>query len=280
MNDTLKNLLLVAVSFLILMLVVFGSGWFLQAARAQSSGRTGQLDEAAIHSLTVSGKGQAQAQPDQAVIRLGVQTENREAAAALAENSQKMQGLVDALQEAGVDLADIKTQTVALYPVNRAGTGAAQPLDYRAVNTVQVLVRQSGDVTELLNAAVKAGGNTVEEVRYEVSDPSAAVDEARQAAMEAARREAEQLANLAEAELGEVLRIEEISQEPQVAIQSGGAGGPALMDAAGILPGTNLFEVTVNVTWLMVLDEAPNDDSQEEPGGTAAPQSFLPMFGE
>jgi uncharacterized protein YggE len=203
--------------------------------------------------VSVSGSGQAEAQPDQATVRLGVQTEAESAEQALADNNAKMQSLLDSLQQAGVASEDIQTQAIQLQPrydqqPEQQGTGPIVT-GYTAANIVEVKVKNLDTLGELLDAAVQAGSNTVEGINFEVSDSAALLDQARETAMQDARHKAEHLVSLADATLGNVLTINEFSNTPRPVARAGVAMAEA--QAVPIAPGTQSIQIDVQVTWLL-----------------------------
>jgi uncharacterized protein YggE len=202
--------------------------------------------------VTVSGNGQVSAQPDLAAVRLGVQTEAEEATPALTENSRQMQALVDVLEDAGIPGEDIQTQVVRLHPryeERPSAEGQRELIGYTATNVVEVRVRDLEAVGGILDAAVQAGGNRIEGIRFEVSEPAAYLDEAREAAWNDAQHKAEQLAGLAGAELGEVLTISESGRVPQPRVEQAVMAEAAA--AVPIEPGSQTIEVDLQVTWLL-----------------------------
>jgi uncharacterized protein YggE len=209
-------------------------------------------DDSFRRTLHVSGNGQVSARPDVAVVALGVQTEAEEAAAALSENSEKMQNLMDVLQEADVADEDIQTRMVRLQPRYEDkpdAEGQHQLVGYIASNVVEVRLRNLETVGEILDAAVQAGGNRIDSVRFEISDPGTYLDQAREAAWNDAQHKAEQLATLAGAELGEVLTINESGHRPQPVVER-----PMAVEAAAAVPiesGSQTIEVDLQVTWLL-----------------------------
>jgi uncharacterized protein YggE len=209
-------------------------------------------DDSAQRTVGVTGTGQVSAQPDTAVVTLGVQTEAEEAAAALTENSQQMQALVDVLKEAGIAAEDIQTQAIRLYPRYEQASSNDRQRDlvgYTATNVVEVHMRDLDAVGETLDAAVQAGGNRIEGIRLEVSDPAAYLDQAREAAWEDAQHKAEQLADLAGAELGEVLTINESGRGPQPIVEQA-----VMADTAAAVPiesGSQTIEVDLQITWTL-----------------------------
>ncbi len=206
--------------------------------------------------ISVSGTGEAAAQPDTAVVTLGVETEAENAEEALDQNTEQMEDLLDALAEAGIPSQDIQTQAIRLEPrheeVQRSEPNgerrSRELVGYRALNTVEVRVRDIGMLGTLLDTAVEAGGNRIQSIRFEVSDAADLVDEAREAAWEEAEHKAEQLVGLAGAELGDVLTINESSRTPRPVVRERLEAEAA---AVPVEPGTETISVDVQVTWLL-----------------------------
>jgi uncharacterized protein YggE len=221
-----------------------------------AQGQTG-LDQTQ-RTLNVSGAGQVSARPDTAIVTLGVQTEAEQANAALSQNNQQMQAVINALKQGGVAAEDIRTQVINLQPRYEqppapspsALPGTPNLIGYVATNTVEVTVRELDTLGELLDAAAQAGSNQIQGIRFEVSDPATFLDQARAAAWQDAQHKAEQLADLAGAKLGMVLTINETSQTPRpVVMESVRAAAPA---AVPVEPGTQTIEIDVQVTWSLV----------------------------
>jgi uncharacterized protein YggE len=203
--------------------------------------------------LHVSGTGETLAQPDAAVVTLGVTTEAKEAGDALKANSAQMAAVIDALKDAGVDAKDIQTQTIRLSPryerpAPRAGvTPPAELVGFVATNIVEVRVRRLADLGDMLDAAVDAGGNQIQGIRFEITDRSELYDQAREAAWMNALSKAEQLAALAGAELGPVVTISESSRTPIAYAER----SMAFAADAGVPveAGTESVQISLQVTW-------------------------------
>lgn len=202
--------------------------------------------------ITVSGSGRVEGAPDQAVISLGVRTEDEVAATALSQNNTQMQALLAALREEGVAQADIRTLTIQLFPryqpppANDPG-GSPVVTGFIATNMVQVTVRDLDNLGSLLDAAVAAGGNQIEGISFEISDQADLLDQAREAAMQDARRKADQLAGLAGARLGVVVTIVESSAAPPPFLREMAA--QAADSSVPVSPGTQFIQVDIQVTW-------------------------------
>jgi uncharacterized protein YggE len=229
--------------------------WLLpgpMAAGAQAPG----TDSEPMRTISVSGMGQAGAQPDLAVVTLGVRTEAKEAGEALTQNSVQMQAVIDALKAAGVAARDIQTEVLRLSPqferpAPRAGQvqGPPEVVGFVATNVVEVRVRDLDGLGELLDAAVQAGGNQIEGIRFEIEDTSGLAMLARVAAWEDALAKAEQLAALAGSELGPALTIQESSRIPRPYVER--AMDVSAAAAVPIEPGTQTVEVDLQVTWIL-----------------------------
>jgi uncharacterized protein len=247
MKSMLKTL---GIAIAILVMLILGTSLLSQTGKAEPARQAGEEDSGR-RTVTVTGIGQASAQPDQAVVRIGVQTEAESAAEALSENSSQMQALLATLRAAGLAEADIQTTFLQLYPRYTQTSQQTGPTlaGYVAINIVEVRVREIGGLGEVLDAAVEAGGNTIDSIRFEFGDPSEVLEQARSAAMNDAQGKAEQLASLADGELGEVLTINEVTRTPPVIFEG---AQPAIDQAAvPIEPGTQSVEVEVQVTWLL-----------------------------
>jgi uncharacterized protein YggE len=240
--------------------VLLAASWLLAApmppfVRAQDAE---DVDEPELRrTVSVSGTGQASATPDLAVVSLGVQTQAEEAGEALLQNSEQMQAVIDALKEAGVEAQDIQTQVIRLSPryeqptpqTGRTQQGPPELVGFVATNIIEVMVRDLDDLGDLLDAAIQAGGNQIQGIRFEVEDPAELFDQAREAAWEDATHKAEQLAELSDSELGVVLTINESSRTPRPGTERVLSAGAAA--AVPIEPGTQLIEINLQVTWLL-----------------------------
>jgi uncharacterized protein YggE len=208
--------------------------------------------ESPQRTIHVSGRGLVSARPDIALVRLGVQTDAEEADAALEENNRQMQALVDTLKAAGIPEEDIQTQTFRLtprYEETPTSEGQRELVGYTATNIVEARVRDITAVGSVLDAAVQAGGNRIEGIRFEISDPSAFIEQAREAAWNDAQQKAEQLTSLAGTELGDVMTINETGRGPQPIIEQAVMAEAAA--AVPIEPGSQTIEVNLEVRWFL-----------------------------
>ncbi len=194
--------------------------------------------EGAVRSMTVTGYGVAYGAPDVAYLNLGVESANQDIAIALDDASARMEAALAALKDAGVAPEDIRTTMYSVYqetppspvpvglpegapesaPAPQPGAPAptTAPLSvYHVSTSVEVTVRDTGQVATLLTAAINAGANAVGGIRFDIADRASLESDARAAAVEDARARAEGLASALGVTLGDVLEVVE-----------GGAGYP------------------------------------------------------
>ncbi len=217
-------------------------------ARAQS--QTGNTP-ATTRQVTVMGMGEIKAAPDTAHIRIGVETEAESADEALQENNIRATNVISELKELGIAEKDIQTSSF--------GIGSTYDKDgrditgYRVSNTVAVTIRDLDQAGELLDQVVSVGANNIYGISFSVDDPREFYEQAREKAMDNAKRKAGQLAKAGDATLGEVLVITEGSVPVQVVFQNIDRG--LSTDTAQSAPqtpiqaGEETFTIQVQVTY-------------------------------
>jgi uncharacterized protein len=165
-----------------------------------------------VSKLIVQGEGKASAAPDMATIVLSVETRNASASAAAAENAKLMNATVNALRAAGIKDKDIQTSRYSLTtePQEKPKEGEKpKATEFIATNQVTVRLNDTSDVGKILDAAVSAGSNSIQEVSFDLRNPKPQEDKALAHAIEDAGRKAEIAAKAAGVKLGKVLELTE-----------------------------------------------------------------------
>ncbi len=168
--------------------------------------------------IRVSAVGQVEAAPDEAHLDFAVETMAATAAQAARENAARMERVIAALVAAGVPRASVETRGYQVYPEYAPQPQPnAEPTirGYRVSNTVTVETRDIGKVGTLLDAALRAGANRVDAVRFGLSNPEAARGQAIRRATESARRDAEALAAALGVRLGAVVDASTTGEPPR-----------------------------------------------------------------
>jgi hypothetical protein len=244
-----KKVLLIGLALLVAAaLVGFGS---VAATQALSpSAQTSDSSEP-VRTISVTGTGKVELTPDTAYIYIGVHSEGPDAVEAVSSNNEKSEAVKDALVALGVDEKDIQTTNFSIYPQPRYDD-QGQPtgeITYMVDNTVYVKVSDLDMVGEILDAAVKAGANSINGISFDLEDKSAAMAEAREKAVDDANVQAQQLADAAGVSLGPVITITTSSVAPVVPIY--GKGGGASVEMAASVP-VSPGQMTISVDVFMV----------------------------
>jgi uncharacterized protein YggE len=240
----MRNKVLLITGFVLLAagLVAWGGRAFAQTPQpaAQPAPRT----------LSVTGRGEVLLTPDIAQISIGVRTESEDVAEAMASNTSQVQEVIDVLVAQGVSERDIQTNNFSIYPQQQYDEkGQVIATAFIVENTVNVTVRDLESLGALLDAAVTSGANSIYGIQFDLEDKTEATSEARQAAVENARAQAEELAQAAGVTLGEIQSINAYSTTPGPIFY--GRGGVAEQAAADvpISPGQLSITVEVNVIY-------------------------------
>jgi len=205
------------------------------------------------HTLSVYGTGKVTISPDIADLRLGVSVTKSTVKDARAAAATAMTAVLDALRKAGVADPDLKTTVLALRPVyDYSGAGSPPKLTgYNLSNAVIATIRNLDQVPAAIDGALGVGATTMDGITFRVSNPAAAEEQARKAAMTQARAKADVLASSAGVTIGGVASIQETSSGTPVPVAYAGAAPSARDVATPVEPGTNEVTVTVAVVYLM-----------------------------
>ncbi|MCW2793690.1 MAG: hypothetical protein JWO76_2788 [Nocardioides sp.] len=213
---------------------------------------------AADRTLTMVGKGQATAVPDQLVFALAVGATRPDLETALDSASRTMDRVLAALEPYGVKRADVQSTGLSMYPVYDYHAYSPPTLrGYRVSQRASVLVKELKMGGRAVSAAVAAGGNAVRvnDIKLRVGDPEAVMEQARDAAVAEATAKATQYAEATGQELGEVLTLREVTTSNRSANQNrtyeldGLMRTSSAIKAMPIRAGKQDLGVTVQVVW-------------------------------
>ena len=164
-----------------------------------------------VSKLRADGEGKVKAAPDMATIVLGVETRSTSAAEAAEENAILMNQTINALLDAGINESQMQTSRFSLTTMPqdepRGADATQEPPTFLATNQVTVRLENTADVGWVLDAAVSAGSNSIQEVKFDLKDPTPQNDEAMTIAIKDAQRKAQVAASAAGLELGKILEI-------------------------------------------------------------------------
>jgi uncharacterized protein YggE len=159
--------------------------------------------------IVVPGHGAVRVEPEVADIRLGGLIVRGSASEARAAAATVMSAVVAALRERGVAPRDLRTSLLGLDAVRDYSGPTPRVTGYQLTNAVEATIRSVGTVGEVVDAALAAGGTSLDGLAFRLDDPTDAYAEARRRAVADARRRAETLAAEAGVTLGGVRSIVE-----------------------------------------------------------------------
>jgi len=213
----------------------------IAAVAVSACSATVQLGQTQPRTINVTGNAQVILAPDIAYISIGVHSEAKSAAEAVASNNSQTQAVIDAIKGQGVDAKDIQTTNFSVYQQEKfAPTGESLGTFFMTDNTVYVTMRDITKIGDILDAAINAGANTIYGISFDVQDKEAALATGRDQAMTDAQAQAEALAIAAGVTLGDVQSISYYSSSPSPIYYDNkaagmGGGGASVPISAGQL---------------------------------------------
>lgn len=233
---------------LVLTLVI---GFGQRSAPVVSAAGEGQVERL----ISVSGEGEIEAKPDQAIVQVAVETTGDTAQAALQANSRDTAQVIATLKKLGIAEKDIQTTQLQLYPLYEQSPKEPVPqqeapkvIGFRAVNGLSVTVQKLDNVGSSLDAVVSAGANRVQGISFGFSNPKALEDQALQLAMEDARHQAELVARAAGVQIKGVRNISVSGGGYPIRKMAQMAYGD-VQAAVPVMPGEMTIRMQVSVTF-------------------------------
>ena len=198
--------------------------------------------------VKVTGEATLQAPPDQAIITLGVQTENVDPKLAQQENSQTTSKIITALRELGIAEENIKTSDYRLDPQYDYVEGKEIFKNYKVQHMIQIKTKDIENVGSIVDSAVKHGANSVSNVRFSLANSENYYNQALTIAINNAYEKALTLTRAIEATLHPIpIQIEELSATtPPVGYQT---TSYVKASTTPILPGELQITATVRVEY-------------------------------
>jgi uncharacterized protein YggE len=206
----MKNRIVLLIAVLILGAVLAACGPSTIAVQTQPPQRT----------ITVTGTGKVTLTPDIAYISIGVHTENASATDAVTGNNTQAQAVITAIKGFGVAAKDIQTTDFSINPQQQTdANGKVTGILYVVDNTVYVTVRDLTKLGDLLDSSVTAGANNINSIQFDVADKTAALSQARLAAVADAKKQADELTKATAVTLDVVQSISYYDSTPPVTVQ-------------------------------------------------------------
>lgn len=187
---------LVAVGVIVLIAILATQTYALVVAGPWTSGG------ASSKTISVSGTGQVEVQPDRAILTIGVLTQAATAQAAVQENANTMSNVISALEGIGIGNSSVQTTSYSIYPLTSYGNETQKVTGYQVTNEVTVTVVASGQslgqlgtkAGQAIDTAASQGANEMYGIQFSAS--KSALQQAQQSALQQAAQNASQQAHI------------------------------------------------------------------------------------
>jgi uncharacterized protein YggE len=203
--------------------------------------------------VAVSGQASEDVKPDVAMVSLSIEVEKPTAAEAATETARRAEAVIAGLKAAGVDVKDVATVGLTLYPVWNNQSQPRSVTAYQAINRLAVRAQPIEKVGALIAQAVQNGAE-YQGVAFDVSDREAREDALRTKAVENAARRAELYARGASMKLGPLQTIRADATQPAfrpLMEAARAVGAPGASIPPPIEPGLITLTETVSASWTL-----------------------------
>jgi len=221
-----------------------------------------QGDQAYYNSITVTGTGEVYAVADIGTFSYSVSKTEKEVSVAQSKAAEISNSAISFLKENGVDEKDIKTTSYNVYPEyewiqptctsNFCPAGKQVLKGYQVSQSVEVKVRDTSKVGDILSGVGKLGVTNVSSLNFSVDDIKTLQTQARDKAIADAKVQATKLSKALGVSLSKVVGYYENINEPGYPMY---AKGGDMMEArvASVVPdlpkGENKITSSISITY-------------------------------
>lgn len=201
--------------------------------------------------FNVSAEGSVTAKPDIVTLIAGIQAKADTVKGAQEQINSTINKVADAIKKLGVEQKDIQTSSYNINPIYDYQSGTQRITGYSAFTSLTIKVRNIELVNQVIDAATANGANEVSGVSFDVDDKSKLEDEARQKAVEQAKKKAESAAKIAGFKLGRIVNYSEsFGAGPRpLPVMPVGIETRDLTTPTEIEPGSSEIKVTVTLSF-------------------------------
>lgn len=158
------------------------------------------------NTISVGGEGKVMVKPDEAVLYIGVETNNEDSKIAKTQNDAVMAKMIDFLKKSGVNSKDYKTEQVSLYQRQDYQTKEKY---FQASQSIQIQITDLTKYESLMAGLIEAGANKINSVQFRSSEVEKYESEARKKAVENAQKKAKDYAETLGQNVGKALMVYE-----------------------------------------------------------------------
>ncbi len=198
--------------------------------------------------IFVTGTGTVTADPDLAILNLGVQVTADTVREALERANVSLNAMLGVLDGHGIEEKDTQTRFFNIFPQYDFRPDRERVLiGYQVTNQLSVKIRHLDNIGPIIDDVVEVGGNPVQinGITFTIEDTSELSVQAREAAVKAAMAQAEQFARLTGVVLGKLVQISQVGGAvPMIRAE----GAQASLDLAIAPTPVRTGELDVSVT--------------------------------
>lgn len=195
--------------------------------------------------LTVTGDGKVLIEADTAIVSLGVREQSSDVRVAQSTVNDKIANIRQALIAAGLDNADINTDSINIYANYDYSEGMERIIGYSAYNALSINTKALDKVGAYIDAAFEAGANTLNSVSFTIEDDTEANNKALTLAVQDAYMKAEIIAAAA----GKAIdSLESITENTGYSYDSGRNVYAMASEAKDMAAGTDIRAALLSVS--------------------------------
>lgn len=195
-------------SLTLVLLAVIASlvlGGWVMAERPQAATEPGLI--------TVSGEAEMRIVPDEVIIRLGVETSDKELLSAEKQNEQIVKRVIALAKQYGIPAERVQTDYIQIEPRYSDSYDQRNFIGYFVHNTIVVTLRDISKFEGFLTDVLGTGVNYVHSIDFRTTKLREYRDQARTLALQAAQEKAVAMSGTLGQQLGEPRTIQEESND-------------------------------------------------------------------
>lgn len=222
----MKTILHLFIGLVLSMIIIVAAGIFLPLENIN----WGTVRTVSANTIVVTGEARSSEKNQIASFTAGVDSVNDNKDQAVAEVNSKIEALIKAVKDFGIDNADIQTQNLSVYRgeemYTENGSQRSRPGQWRVNNSINIKLRNIEKASDLTTLLTNSGATNVYGPNFAMEDTKEIQNDLLPIAIENARKKAELMTADTGRKLGKVISINE----------GGTVGGsyPILMEARGM----------------------------------------------
>lgn len=205
--------------------------------------------------LQVTGEAVLMKPADQLSLVVSVVTQAKDAEQAINDNADKMSQVIESLTPLDLTQDNYETGRYSITPIystppkNQTSSWSPEILGYRVTNSLNIHTDKITIAGPIIDQVTKAGANNIDQLRFELKDPSIYREEAITEATKNAMKDAKTLADAADVKLDKVVSLSIIGSPHFPVYKNALMMSARGFDATPIESGDVEVRASVNITY-------------------------------